>query len=197
MKIRNVLLTTVACLCLSCINAQNAAPRIQLEKPDMTRGTSLMKALEDRQSTRECSDKDLSAVDLAGVIWAANGINRPESGKRTAPSAMNKQDIKVYVCLKQGSYLYDHKAHALELISEGDARQRTEAPVMLVLVSDTKETWGALDAGIVSQNISLYCAAFQLATVPRGSMDQDALRTALKLADTQQLHLNHPVGYFK
>ena len=68
---------------------------------------------------------------------------------------------------------------------------------MLVLVSDTKDNWGALDAGIVSQNISLYCSAVQLATVPRGSMDQEALRKALKLADNQQLYLNHPVGYFK
>lgn len=197
MKVRNLMMATLTCLCASCLGAQNAETSISLEKPDLTRGTSLMEALSQRKSTREFSEKELSKADLSGLVWAANGINRAESGKRTAPSAMNKQDVKVYVCLKQGSYLYNHANHSLELISEGDARQKTDAPVMLVLASDTKETWGALDTGIVSQNISLYCAAMNLATVVRGSMDQDALRKALKLADSQQLHLNHPVGYFK
>lgn len=197
MKFRNLMTTAIACLCVSCAGAQNAETSLVLEKPDLTRGTLLMEALSQRKSTREFSEKELSNADLSGLLWAANGINRPESGKRTAPSAMNKQDVKVYVCLKQGSYLYNPTHHSLELISEGDARQRTDAPVMLVLASDTQETWGALDTGIVSQNISLYCAAMNLATVVRGSMDQDALRKALKLAGSQALHLNQPVGYFK
>lgn len=197
MKVRNLMWMAIAFFCISCVQAQEGMKTIILEKPDLSRGASLMEALSQRKSTREFSEKKLSLTDLSGLLWAANGINRPESGKRTAPSAMNKQDIKVYVCMEQGSYLYDPQKQALILVSEGDARQKASAPVMLVLVSDTKDDWGALDAGIVSQNISLYCSAMQLATVPRGSMDQEALRKALKLADNQQLYLNHPVGYFK
>ncbi len=197
MKLRNLLLATLAGFCVLTMNAQDSPSILTLEKPDMTRGTSLMEALSARKSTREFSDKELTKADLSGLVWAANGINRPESGLRTAPSAMNKKDVKVYVCMKNGSFLYDPDKHCLELVSEGDARQRTDAPVMLVLVSDTKEAWGALDTGIVSQNISLYCAAMNLATVVRGSMDRDALKKALKLEDSQELHLNHPVGYFK
>ena len=68
-----------------------------------------MKALSERQSTREYASKTLSLADLSDLLWAANGINRPESGKRTAPSALNKQDVDVYVILPEGSYVYDAK----------------------------------------------------------------------------------------
>lgn len=197
MKMRILMWVGMICLCISFAEAQEVSKSIVLEKPDLARESQLMEAFSNRKSTRTFSERELSRADFSGLLWAANGINRPESGKRTAPSAMNKQDVKVYVCMKEGSYLYDPKKHALELVSEGDARQKTDAPVMLVLVSDTKDTWGALDAGIVSQNISLFCSGMQLGTVPRGSMDQDALRKALQLSDTQQLYLNHPVGYFR
>lgn len=172
-------------------------PVIKLDAPDLTRGKGIMKALKLRQSTRECSAQALSSRDLSDLLWAANGINREGSKKRTAPSAMNKQDIKVYACLKEGSYLYNPNNHSLELVSKIDARWRTEAPIMLVLVADEKTSFGPIDAGIVSQNISLFCSGIGLATVCRGSMDREALVKALKLSEKQDLLLNHPVGYFK
>jgi len=76
---------------------------------------------------------------------------------------------------------------------------------MLVLVSDIsrfrsggdslKITWAYADAGIVSQNIALYCASAGLATRPRGTMDQEKLRTILQLKDSQYPVLNNPVSY--
>lgn len=190
----------------ACTNAKNnkeekgnQAPEtgfIQLEKPDLNRGVSVMQAFLKRKSTKECSEKELSLRDLSDLLWAANGINRPESGKRTAPSAMNRQDVKIYACMKKGSYKYDPENNKLELISEGDARP-AEAPVVLVLVSDTGDTWAILDAGIVSQNISIFCSGIGLADYPKGSMDRSTLAKALKLGDKQTLMLCHPVGYFK
>ena len=56
-------------------------------------------------------------------------------------------------------------------------------------------TLSCYDAGIVSANIYLYCAANGLVTVCRGSMDRAALKKALNLGDNITLHLNHPVGY--
>lgn len=170
---------------------------IKLEAPDLSRGKAVMQALSERQSTREFSDKELSIKDLSDLLWAANGINRPESGKRTAPSALNRQDVKVYVCMKSGSYLYEPGKQTLVLLSEGDARPVDIAPVCLVLVADSNEMMAAIDAGIVSQNVSLFCSGTGLATVPRASMDKAALREALKLSDKQEPMLNHPVGYFK
>ena len=159
--------------------------------------------------------KALNLSDLSDLLWAANGINRSDSGKRTAPSALNKQDVDVYVILPEGSYVYDAKNHQLNLVSEGDHRDAVAggqtfvkaAPVSLVLVSDVSlfgdaqkpqnQVVGAMDVGIVSQNISLFCANAKLATVPRGSMDATQLKKVLKLKDSQIPMLNHPVGYFK
>ncbi len=98
--------------------------------------------------------------------------------------------------MADGNYLYNPQKNTLEPISTGDVRP-VKAPVCLILVSDTSSDWGAMDAGIVSQNISLFCAGTGLATVPRGSMDKEALKKALKLTGNQTLFLNHPVGYFK
>lgn len=188
---------------------------IELPKPDLNRGGTVMKALSERQSTREYASKALNLSDLSDLLWAANGVNRPASGKRTAPSAMNKQEVDIYVVLPQGSYLYDAKSHRLHLVAEGDHRGAVAAgqdfvktaPVSLVLVSDIArfgdagntryQLIGAMDAGIVSQNISVFCAAAHLATVPRATMDDAALQRVLKLRKGQMLMLNHPVGYFK
>jgi len=191
---KSLLLITLFML-VSCTNAQELKP-IKLNAPDLNRGEKVMKALANRKSTREFSDKMLSKQDLSDLLWAANGINRPKEGKRTAPSARNKQDIKVYVCMVEGSYLYNAATSALDPVSKGDVRP-LKAPVCLVLVSDTDQSWGAVDAGIVSQNISLFSSGIGLATVPRMQMNNDELKKALKLTGTQTLILNHPVGYFK
>ena len=194
---KNLLLSITVCGIIACGCAQaKELKTIQLNDPDTQRGDAVMTALKNRKSTREFSTKELSLKDLSDLCWAANGINRPESGKRTAPSAMNKQDIKVSVCTADGSYLYNPQKNTLEPVSSGDVRP-LKAPVCLILVSDTSSDWGAMDAGIVSQNISLFCAGTGMATVPRGSMDKAALKKALKLTGDQTPFLNHPVGYFK
>lgn len=204
----------LVCLVLSA--AAFAADKvIKLPKPNLNRSGTVMKALSERQSTREYASKALSLADLSDLLWAANGINRSDSGKRTAPSAMNKQDVDVYVVLPEGTYLYDAKKHQLNLVAEGDHRGAVAggqafvktAPVSLVLVSDISrfgdaksarnQLMGAMDAGIVSQNISLFCSSANLATVPRASMDFDQLKKVLKLKETQMPMMNHPVGYFK
>ena len=204
----------LVCLVLS-VAASAADKVVKLPKPNLNRAGTVMKALSERQSTREYASKALSLADLSDLLWAANGINRPESGKRTAPSALNKQDVDVYVILPEGSYVYDAKNHQLNLVSEGDHRDVVAggqtfvkaAPASLVLVSDVSlfgdaqkpqnQVVGAIDVGIVSQNISLFCANAKLATVPRGSMDATQLKKVLKLKDSQIPMLNHPVGYFK
>lgn len=174
----------------------HAADTVKLDQPDLERGAPIMKALSDRQSIRSFSEKALSQKDLSDLLWAANGINRQESGKRTAPSAMNRQDVKIYICTKNASYLYDHKAHAMIPVNDGDVRP-ADAPICLILVTDTAEPWAAMDAGIVSQNISLFCSGTGLATYPRASMNKDALAKALKLTSPQTPMLCHPVGYKK
>ncbi|WP_303010959.1 SagB/ThcOx family dehydrogenase [uncultured Bacteroides sp.] len=203
-----------ACLVFSAVTFA-ADKVIKLPEPNLNRTGTVMKALSERHSTREYASKALSLSDLSDLLWAANGVNRKDSGKRTAPSALNKQDVDVYVVLPEGSYLYDARNHQLNLVAEGDYRGAVAggqafvkaAPVSLVLVSDLSRfgdvknarnsLMGAMDAGIVSQNISIFCSSANLATVPRASMDSAQLKKMLKLKDSQIPMMNHPVGYFK
>lgn len=175
---------------------RNAMKTIKLNQPDLQRGESVMQALSKRQSTRVFADKMLSLQDLSDLLWAANGINRPD-GRRTAPSALNKQDIKTYVCTADGCYYYNHETHALEFLSKEDIRPAKEAPVVLVLVADVESRWAGIDAGIVSQNISLFCSGSGLATYPRGMFDAAVMKSTLKLKEEQVPLLCHPVGYFQ
>ncbi|MDR2498324.1 MAG: SagB/ThcOx family dehydrogenase [Tannerellaceae bacterium] len=209
--------TRILFLCMALLSlvayGQDLSP-IKLPAPDKAGGMPLMKALTERKSSRAFAASEIKPQDLSTLLWAANGINR-EDGKRTAPSAMDRRDVDVYALLPAGAYLYDPKAHTLNPVAKGDFRNlaasgqdfAATAPVVLLLVSDltrftptpndgTKLT-GALDVGIVSQNISLACASLGLGTVPRGTMNQTELRKALQLKDTQYLGLNHPVGNLK
>ena len=181
---------------------------IKLNNPNTKRGLSVMEALSQRASVKEWSDKKLNIQDLSDLLWAANGINRPEESKRTAASALNAQDVDVYVLMEEGAYLYNAKLQQLTPVTKGDVREatgKTTAPVVIVLVSDisrfksgeiaSKLNWAALDIGIVSQNIALFCAGTGLKTRPRVSMDIAKIKEVLKLSDSQYPMLNHPIGY--
>ena len=185
-----------------------------LPAPTKSAKMTLMESLQQRHSVRDFSDKAVSDADLSELLWAACGINRPDTKKITAPSAINAQDILVYVCTKDGAWLYVPDGNSLQKVSDKDLRPavagRQEAvavaPVSLVLVSDrTKfgdrakgaEVMGAIDAGYVSQNICLACTALGLATVPRMTMDKETLAKELHLDENKTLLVNHPVGYEK
>ena len=181
----------------------------------MKRGLPVMEALSLRVSATEFTDTKLSLQDLSDLLWAANGVNRKETGKRTAPSAMNSQDIDVYVFAEEGAYFYDAAKHILNPVVSGDQRglvagnqvEFAKAAVILVLVSDisrfksgdkpSKLSWAAMDAGIVSQNIAIFCAGTGLNTRPRATMDLEKLQSILHLKDSQHLILNNPVSYKK
>ena len=186
---------------------------IRLPQPDKNVAMPLYQALAQRASAREYSDTPISEGTLSQLLWAACGVNR-EDGKLTVPSAMNTQEELVYVCRKDGAWLFNAKENTLNKVCDKDIRKDlagrqtsvAEAPLFLVIVCDLNKykfkdsktaIFGAIDAGYVSQNICLACEALGLSTVPRGSMDHESVRKSLGLADGQELLLNHPVGYRK
>ena len=207
----------IALSCIIIITSASAQDlkSIPLVPPDRSRGLPAMEAFSLRSSATAWDTAMLNVQDLSDLLWAANGINRPETGKRTAPSAMNAQDIDLYIFLKKGVYLYLADENSLQPVTGGDSRKlvagRQEevasVPVIVLMVSDTsrfragtatlKLTWAAVDAGTVSQNISIFCAATGLATRPRATMDEDKLRELLKLKKSQIIILNNPVSYKK
>jgi hypothetical protein len=245
---------------------------IKLNSPDKDKGFSVMKSLSLRQSTKDTnkwSEKELSLQDLSNLLWAGNGVNR-EDGKRTAASAMNSQDVDIFVLMKDGIYLYDAANNALKQVVSGDhrseigmggggpgpagaggapggaapagaaggqpvtqgsapggaqgappaagqgapaggaapARSSFNYPVKVLLVSETgkfragtaelKKMWGIFDAGLVAQNMSLYCSGMGLVSHPKAAVDTDGkIKNLLKLTDTQVVVIELDIGYPK
>lgn len=180
----------------------------ELPAPVTTGGKPLMEALKARQSSREFSGKKLPEQVVSNLLWAAWGVNRPEKGGRTAPSAMNRQEVDVYVMTAEGAYWYNARKHALELAAEGDLRGLVgtqafvkDAPLNLVMVADTAKSgdlvYAAISAGAIAQNVYLYCASEGLATVVRASIDKPALEKGLKLRAGQKILVAQTVGYPK
>lgn len=194
--------------------AVSTSTAVPLPKPKSSGAKTLEEALWARKTTREYADTPLPEDVLSGVLWAACGINRPESGKRTAPTAVNRQEIDVFVAKQDGLYLYEPKAHALIKKSASDIRAATgkqtyvpTAPVNLVFVADMSKVAGAdaeeklllaaADTGFVSQNVYLYCAVAGLATVVRANIDYPALAKTMGLESHQRIILAQSVGYPK
>lgn len=202
-----LLLVFVLTLCMG-VKAQET---VQLPQPEIGMlGKSLGKILQERRSVREYQDKHVDLKILSTLLWAACGVSDPASGKITAPSAVNMQDIKVYVCNKMGVALFNPKDNTLTQVSNENILQDLaagqnfvlDAPFTLLLVSDQgnrrrNDQYGAMDAGYVSQNIYLACNALGLSTVARAMMNKDAVRTKLNLAEGVIVELNHPIGYKK
>lgn len=189
------------------------AQDINLPEPQKTGGMPLMDALAKRSTSRAFDSRELLAQQLSSVLWAAFGINRAD-GKRTAPSANNKQATDIYVLLKSGAYLYDARANKLEPVLAEDIRKLggtqdfiTNAPVTLVFVADlskmgngsaeSKKNTANVNVGYISQNVYLFCASEGLATGARGSVDRAALGSRMKLRPDQLIILAQSVGYPK
>ena len=187
---------------------------IKLPPPNLNSGKSLMQSLQARKSSRDFSTKKLPVEVLSNLLWAACGINRPESGRRTAPSAVNWQEVDIYVAMADGLYLYNAKEHVLKPVINQDIRALTgkqtfvkDAPVNLIYVADysrmgganaeERNSYSAADTAFIAQNVYLYCASEGLATVVRGSIDRDILAKAMQLLDNQRIILSQTVGYPK
>jgi len=186
---------------LSCM-----AQDIQLPAPKKTGGKPLMEALNERQSNRDFSDKELSMQTLSDLLWAGYGFNRED--KRTVPSSQNRQEMDIYVFLKTGVYLYDAKNLKLILKVKGDNQAKTGdqpfvavAPLNVVYVANldkaSNRDAALTDCGFIGQNIYLYCASEGLISVVRGSVNKKAVHELLELSDKQEALLAQTVGYKK
>ena len=204
----------LSALLASSFSAGAFAETARLPAPDRAMTAPLMQALSSRHSSREFAPGELPAQTAADLLWASAGVNRPD-GRRTAPSALNRQEVDVYLVTAKGAWRYDAAGHALVPAAEGNllgfiagtpARRQDfvdTAALSLLYVSDvsklpgngeTPRRFAAVDAGMAAQNALLYCAAAGLACVPRATMDSEALASALRLKDSQIPVLNIVVG---
>ncbi|NTW58898.1 MAG: SagB/ThcOx family dehydrogenase [Nitrospirae bacterium] len=204
----------IALLLFATVTAGEQLKPLQLPAPQTDRGRPLMQVLKDRSTSRSFSSEKLSPQMLSNLLWAAFGVNRPDSGTRTAPSAKNWQEIDIYVALAEGLYVYEAKTHVLQPVLAGDIRAMTgrqsfaaDAPMNLVYVADLgrmgkaskeeQDLYSAADTGFISENVYLFCASEGLATVVRGSVDRETLAKAMRLRPDQKIILAQTVGYPK
>ena len=212
-KLLLFMLVVTCILRVEFVLADNLKP-IQLPPPQTEIGKPLMQVLKQRQSSRSFDSKPLPPQELSNLLWAADGINRPDSGKLTAPSAVNWQEVDVYVALPEALYLYEAKTHTLVPVVGKDLREATgkqsfvkDAPLNLVYVvdlarmkdasEDDKRLYSGADVGFIAQNVYLYCASQGLAVVVRGSIDRTVLSQSMKLRPEQRIILAQTVGYPK
>jgi len=190
------------------------AKEINLPPRPSKSNVDVVTALEQRRTTREYSAAKLSLEDLSAILWAANGVNRPD-GKRTAPSAHGRQYIDIYVAGDDGVYLYDAPSHKLTEVTDQNVKDRLarQAHVaasshVLVLVADlnkvpggsagdTKLYWAHSTAGTLAENVHLMAAARGVGTGIVAGIKADDIRAALNLAkDAVPLYVM-PLGYLK
>ena len=184
---------------------------INLPPANMEGGVTLMQALTKRESLRDFDPAPLTQQQLADILWAAAGVNRKALGGRTAPSAMNAQEVDVYAALPDGAYRYDSATHSLQLVKLADVRRVTgyqdfvdAAPMDLIYVADHsrmklvpaahRESYASASAGAMAQNVYLYCASAGLAAVIRAWIDRTALAQAMEFGPDQQILLAQTVG---
>lgn len=195
-----------------------SAQDIQLPAADLHQPSlSTIEALATRHSVREYSTQALTNQQLSNLCWAACGMTR-DTEHRTAPTAMNRKEIRLYVFTDKAVYEYLPTENVLHHMVEGDHRSLIaggkgfsqdfvlQAPVSLLMVMDfdrfgnmdeRSKMMACVDAGNVSENINLYCQAVGLCTVPRATMDADGISHLLGLTDNQMPIMNNPVGFPK
>jgi SagB-type dehydrogenase family enzyme len=199
---------------------------IKLPPPQKTGGKPLMESLNLRQSTRGNFGPAVKLTDqqLSNLLWAADGVNRPPN-HRTAPSAVDWQNIDIYVATPDGLFVYDPVQHALKVITKEDVRATSglegqkggmqqdfakTAPVSLVYVANMAKTkamnfggqdvgipWTYTGAGAIAQNVYLYCASEGLACILRAMIDADQVAKVFKLGPDQKAMLTSTIGQFK
>lgn len=191
------------------VQSREALDTVQLPAPRLDGGRPLMQVLRDRQSQKSFSTRKLPLQVLSELLWAAYGINRPDIGKRTAPSSHNAQETDIYVALEQGLYRYVAQTQQLQLILDDDIRERTAipadvdyvraAPVTLIYVADSikqpEETKYYAATGFIGQNVYLYCASEGLATTVRAGVPKEEVEALMGLPTHQTITLCQPVGY--
>jgi SagB-type dehydrogenase family enzyme len=189
---------------------------VPLPAPKKSGGLPLMEALALRESRRSYAKGEIPLQTLSDLLWAAFGINRPSKGLRTAPSAVNAQDVDIYLATAKGLFLYRPGEHALQAVLAGDLRPLTatqsfaaQAPVNLVYVSDYRKleslssgeygevtlAWSWINTGFISQNVYLFCASEGLGTVVRAWVDRSELEDAMGLEDGKHITMAQSVGY--
>jgi SagB-type dehydrogenase family enzyme len=192
---------------------------IALPSPNLDGDVSLEKAIHTRRSRRRFAKRDLSARQIAQLLWAAQGITDEKKGFRSAPSAGARYPMTVYLLRRDGLFRYLPRGHALQPLLSEDWRERVwkdvyarpwlkDAPAIFLLTADysvTRKKYGRkaerfvhIEAGHIGQNLLLQATALGLHCVGIGAFHDKRVHRTLGLPSNQTvLYLvvvGHPAG---
>lgn len=178
---------------------------IKLPEPQLDKPGTVMQALKNRSSIKSIDgSREFSQNELSNILWAVDGVNRPETGKRTAPtgfSRLTKQASVVFVMLKDGVYRHDPESHTLVPVLAGDLRKQLgnqefvqNSPLNLLFaldlnIVDAPESrrdfterfgWGNIEVGHKGMAGYLYCAVSNCAAVYRAGGADNPVADTLK-----------------
>jgi len=196
---------------------------IALPKPKPSGFMSVEETIAKRRSIRDYTPGPLSLEEVSQLLWAAQGITDPASGKRAAPSAGMTYPLEIYLAIGKegvkdlplGVYNYIPRNHSIIKILDDDVRYPLqeaalgqtwvgEAPVTLVIAAiyeRTTDRYGDrgiryvyIEVGHVAENVFLQAVALNLGTVPIGAFNDDDLQKVLGLPkDVKPIYIM-PVG---
>jgi nitroreductase len=206
--------------------AKGSLEPIMLPGPVFKGCRTVYQALKLRRTSRSFKDKKIPLQLLSDILWAAQGVNRvrgPFGGPgRTAGSASNSQEIRVYVAMEEGTYLYESTSHKLIPVSVGDRRvlaigpgqgkAGASAPVRLIYVVDiekfneagfpepglydaeVQKSYYFVDTGLIAQNVYLAACALGLASWFH-NCNKAEITKELGLKRHQRALFGHTIGY--
>ncbi len=178
------------------------ARRVELPEPARGDTLPLIEAIQQRGSVRRFAADPLPLRDLSFLLWCSGGVREVSRGFafRTVPSAGGLYPIETYVVandiagLDRGVWHYNILAHSLELVREGDLREKAasaalgqgmagEAPALFVwtaVLGRTLQKYGQrgyryvyLDAGHVAGNLCLAAVSIGLGSCQIGALYDD------------------------
>ena len=176
------MLKTIGVLMVSFMATSALAADIKLPAPDKTNTTTLIQALEQRHSDY--------------------GVNRTD-GKRTIPTALDKKDLNVYVFNSDGIWLYDADENTLKKQSSENKldlfrlQDYMNAVSTVLVYTGSTEDYAVMHAGAAYQNVELYAAATNMASIVRGYFEHEKVAQALNLPAGQRVIISQAIGWKK
>ena len=178
------------------------AKEIKLEQPNLQ--DSFLQILNNRVSTRRYNKaKKINNKTLSEILWSAFGITRLEDTKRTIPTALNKQNLEIYVIKKEGVWLYDAHKSVLTLITEKDLTHyfntqdyMNDVDITLLYTAKEDDEYSAMHVGSAYQNVALYCTKNGIGNIVRAYFDKDRIAQELEI-DSDNVIISQAIGYAK
>jgi SagB-type dehydrogenase family enzyme len=192
-----------------------AGRRLVLRPQAEPQGADLWQCLTRRRSERRYRDRPLTQEELAGLLWATQGITAAAGNflLRASPSAGALYPVETYLAvhraagLDPGIWHFQVSSAALELIAAGDCRRElvaaglgqdflgTAAVVFIWTGVLNRARWKYrerairylfLDAGHICQNLMLAATALRLGVCPVGAFFDGEVEDLLQVDGVQE-----------